>query len=193
MARMFKWKSIRELYRVRRSDFVLAMVALLGVLTFQEVLTGLLVAVIVSLLALVWRASQARVSVLGRVPGHITFSSIDNQPENETVPGLLIVRPDEGLYFANAAPLRENVRALLAASDPPATSVVVDLEMTNDLDAPSAHELAELHTDLAAAGVHLMLARVHAPVRAVLDRSGATEEIGAENMHPRVLGLLQCI
>ena len=124
VARMFKWKSIRELYRVRRSDFVLAMVALLGVLTFQEVLTGLLVAVIVSLLALVWRASQARVSVLGRVPGHITFSSIDNQPDNETVPGLLIVRPDEGLYFANAAPLRENVRALLAASDPPATSVV---------------------------------------------------------------------
>ena len=188
VARMFKWKSMRNLYRVRRSDFVLAMVALLGVLTFQEVLTGLLVAVIVSLLALVWRASQARVSVLGRVPGRITFSSIDNQPENETVPGLLIVRPDEGIYFANAAPLRENVRTLMAASDPPATSVAVDLEMTNDLDAPSAHELAELHTDLVAARVHLMLARVHAPVRAVLDRSGATEEIGAENIHSRVLG-----
>ena len=69
VARMFKWKTMRDLYRVRRSDFVLAMVALLGVLTFQEVLTGLLVAVIVSLLALVWRASQARVSVLGRLPG----------------------------------------------------------------------------------------------------------------------------
>ena len=188
VARMFKWQSIRDLYRVRRFDFALAMVALLGVLTFQEVLTGLLVAVIVSLLALIWRASQARVSVLGRVPGRITFSSIDNQPENETVPGLLIVRPDEGIYFANAAPLRENVRTLMAASDPPATSVAVDLEMTNDLDAPSAHELAELHTDLEAAGVHLMLARVHAPVRAVLDRSGATEEIGAENIHSRVLG-----
>jgi MFS superfamily sulfate permease-like transporter len=65
--------------------------------------------------------------------------------------------------------------------------VVVDLEMTNDLDAPSAHELAELHSDLEASGMHLMLARLRAPVRAVLDRSGATEEIGAENLHPRVI------
>ena len=188
IARMFKWKSIRNLYRVRRFDFALAMVALLGVLTFQEVLTGLLVAVIVSLVALVWRASQARVSVLGRVPGRLTFASVDTQPDTVPVPGLLIVRPDEGLYFANAAPLRENIRALMMASDPPPSSVVVDLEMTNDLDVPSAHELAEMHTDLDAAGVHLMLARVHAPVRAVLDRSGATAEIGAENLHPRVLG-----
>ncbi|MEI2691485.1 MAG: sodium-independent anion transporter [Anaerolineae bacterium] len=103
------------------------------------------------------------------------------------MPGLLIVRPDEGLYFANAAPLRENIRALALAAVPPAASVVVDMEMTNDLDAPSAHELAELHADLEAAGVHLMLARVHTPVRAVLDRSGATKEIGAENLHSRVL------
>lgn len=187
VARMFKWQAIQRLYRVRRLDFALAMLTLLGVLTFEEVLTGLLVAVIVSLIALVLRASQARVSVLGRVPGRLTFASVETQPETETLPGLLIVRPDEGLYFANAAPLRENIRTLAMTADPPATSVVVDLEMSNDLDAPSAHELAELHADLAAAGVHLMLARVHAPVRAVLDHSGATEEIGAENLHPRVL------
>jgi high affinity sulfate transporter 1 len=187
VARMFKWQAIRRLWQVRRLDFALALVTLLGVLTFQEVLTGLLVAVIVSLIALVLRASQARLSVLGREPGRLTFASVETQPETETVPGLLIVRPDEGLYFANAAPLRENIRALALTADPPVASVVVNLEMTNDMDAPSAHELAELHADLEAAGVHLMLARVHAPVRAVLDRSGAAEEIGAENLHPRVL------
>jgi sulfate permease, SulP family len=104
VARMFKWRAIRRLWQVRRLDFALAMLTLLGVLTFEEVLTGLLVAVIVSLIALVLRASQARLSVLGRVPGSLTFSSVETQPENTTVPGLLIVRPDEGLYFANAAP-----------------------------------------------------------------------------------------
>ncbi|HSN75364.1 MAG TPA: SulP family inorganic anion transporter [Anaerolineae bacterium] len=187
VARMVKWRAIRRLWQVRRLDFGLAMVTLLGVLTFDEVLTGLLVAVVISLLALVLRASQARLSVLGREPGSVAFSGVAIHPENTTVPGVLIVRPDEGLYFANAAPLRENIRSLALAADPPVTSVVVDLEMTNDLDAPSAHELAELHSDLEASGMHLMLARLRAPVRAVLDRSGATEEIGAENLHPRVL------
>jgi sulfate permease, SulP family len=187
VARMVKWRAIRRLWQVRRLDFALAMVTLLGVLTFDEVLTGLLVAVVISLLALVLRASQARLSVLGREPGSVAFSGVAIHPENTTVPGVLIVRPDEGLYFANAAPLRENIRSLALAADPPVTSVVVDLEMTNDLDAPSAHELAELHSDLEASGVHLMLARVRAPARAVLDRSGATEEIGGENLHPRVM------
>lgn len=123
--------------------------------------------------------------MLGSEPGSLTYGSIEIHPKNTSVPGLLIVRPDEGLYFANAAPLRENIRALALAADPPATSVIVDLEMTNDLDAPSAHELAELHADLEAAGVHLSW-RGCTPVRAVLNRSGVTDEIGAENLHPRV-------
>lgn len=187
VARMFKWQAIRRLYRVRGLDFALAMVALLGVLTFQEVLAGLLVAVIVSLVALVLRASQSRMSVLGRAPGRTTFGSVEVHPEYQPVPGLLIVRPEQGIYFANAAPLREKTQELIAAADPPPRTVVVDLEMTYDLDAPSAHELAELHADLKAAAAQLMLARVRAPVRDVLDRIGATEEIGAENIHPRVL------
>jgi MFS superfamily sulfate permease-like transporter len=100
---------------------------------------------------------------------------------------LLIVRPEEGIYFANAAPLREKTRDLALAADPPPKAVVVDLEMTDDLDAPSAHELAELHGDRKAADMQLMLARVRAAAHEVLDRSGATEVIGAENLQPRVL------
>lgn len=187
VARMFKWQAIRRLYRVRGLDFALAMIALLGVLTFQEVLAGLLVAVIASLAALVLRASQSRLSVLGRAPGRTTFGSIEVHPEYQPVPGLLIVRPEQGLYFANAAPLREKAQELAAAADPPPQTVVVDLEMTYDLDAPSAHELAELHADLQAADTQLLLARVRAPVRDVLDRSGAAAQIGAENIHARIL------
>ncbi len=187
VARMFKWQALRRLYQVRTLDFALATVALLGVLTFEEVLAGLLVAVIVSLVALVLRASQTRLSVLGRVPGRTTFGSLDLHSDYEPVPGLLIVRPDEGLYFANAAPLREKIRELAMSADPPVQAVVVDLEVSYDLDAPSAHEIQELHADLAAADKQLMLARVRAAVREVLDRSGATEEIGADNLHPRVL------
>ncbi len=187
VARMFRWESIQRLYRVRRMDFVLAMIALLGVLTFQEVLTGLLVAVIASLVALVLRASQSRLSVLGRAPHGTTFGSIEVHPDYAPIPGILIVRPEEGVYFANAAPLREKTRTLALTADPPPQTVVVDLEMTYDLDAPSAHELAELHTDLQAAGMQLVLARVRTGVRTVLDHSDATGEIGADHIHARVL------
>jgi MFS superfamily sulfate permease-like transporter len=146
-----------------------------------------LVAVIASLVALVLRASQSRLSVLGRAPGRTTFGSMELHPEYQAVPGILIVRPEEAIYFANAAPLREKMRDLATAAGPLPRTVVVDLEMTYDLDAPSAHELAELSTDLQAANVQLMLARVRASVRDVLDRSGATAQIGAEQIYPRVL------
>jgi sulfate permease, SulP family len=66
-------------------------------------------------------------------------------------------------------------------------SVLLDLELTNEIDIPSADMLKELEADLDAAGVQLMLARVRPPVRDLLDRSGVTEAIGAENIYNRVL------
>lgn len=184
---MFKWPAMRRLYAVRRLDFALALVALLGVLTFEEAVYGLLVAVIASLASLVWRASQSRLSVLGRAPGGVTFDSMETRPDHRPIPGLLILRPDEGLYFANASSLRQKVQELALAAEPLPRTVLIDLEMTYDLDVPSAHELAELHTDLTAWGTQLALARVHGPVQAVLDRAGVTTKIGAEHIYVRVL------
>ena len=83
---MIKVGKLKHLYKVRRSDFVLAIVALLAVLTF-ETLEALLIAVVVSLFALVLRASQPRLAVLGRIPDRLEFSNIRRHPENKTVPG----------------------------------------------------------------------------------------------------------
>jgi high affinity sulfate transporter 1 len=184
---MFKLNEMRELYRVRRADFGLALVAFLGVLTFDEVLHGLLLAVIISLLALILRASQARLSVLGRAPGRLDFDDLRRHPDYLTIPELLLIRPEEGLFFANATLLREEIRDLVMRSERPITAVLVDLEMTNELDAPSAFELEELHRDLEALGARLMLSRVHAPIRAMLDRSGTVARIGDQNIFPRAL------
>jgi hypothetical protein len=65
--------------------------------------------------------------------------------------------------------------------------VLLDLELTNEIEVPSPDMLKELHNDLKAAGVQLMLARVHPAVRAMLDRSGVIENIGAELVYGRVL------
>ena len=183
---MVKVKAIRRLYRLNRFDFTLAIVAVLGVMTF-EALEGLLIAVILSLIALVWRASQSRLSVLGREPGRFIFSDSRKHPENHTIPGLLILRPDEGLFFANADSLRSEIITLVDGTQPPVKVALIDLEMSSELDVPSVDMLVELKEELQNRNVEMWVARLHGPTRDSLERSGALDEIGLEKVHPRNL------
>ena len=178
---MVKFAKLKHLYQVRREDFILAMVALLAVLTF-ETLEALLIAVIVSLFALVWRASHPRLAVLGRVPGRLDFSDIRRNPENKTIPGLLMVRPENGLFFANAAGFRETIMAEMTSSVEPVKAVLLDLGATTDLDVPSADMLAELGEELHSHNVRFMLMRVIAPVRQMLEAAGAMEKFSSQDV-----------
>lgn len=183
---MVKVKVIRRLYRLNRLDFALAIVAMLGVLTF-EALEGLLIAVILSLLALVWRASQSKLSVLGREPGRLVLSDSRRNPENRILPGLLILRPDEGLFFANADALLSEIIKLVDEAQPPVKVILLDLEMSNQLDVPSVDMLAELKEELKRRNTELWLARLHGPVLDALERSSLLQEIGQTNVHSRML------
>ena len=183
---MVKVKAIRRLYRLNRMDFALAIVALLGVLTF-EALEGLMIAVILSLLALVWRASQSRLSLLGREPGRLILSDIRRHPENRAIPGLLILRPDEGLFFANADALRNEIINLVDEAQPPVKVILLDLEMSNQLDVPSVDMLAELIEELKQRNAEMWLSRLHKPVYDALERSSVLQEIGEKNIHSRML------
>ena len=183
---MIKVKAIRRLYSLNRTDFTLAIVAVLGVLTF-DALEGLLIAVILSLLALVWRASQSKLSVLGRDPGRILFSDSRRHPENHILPGLLILRPDEGLFFANADTLRNDILGLVDDAQDTIKVVLLDLEMSSELDVPSVDMLGELKLELEKRNAELWLSRLHGPVRDALDRSGILEQVGPQNIYPRTL------
>jgi MFS superfamily sulfate permease-like transporter len=184
---MVKVKAIRRLYQLNRVDFALAIVAVLGVLTF-EALEGLMIAVILSLLALVWRASQANLSVIGREPGRLVFSDSQRHPENRTIPGLLIVRPDQGLFFANVESLSNEINQLVEAAQSPVKVVLLDLEMTNQLDVPSLDMLSELKEEMHKRGAELWLVRVHGAVRDSLEKGNVLEQIGLENIYPRIIG-----
>lgn len=187
IAGMFKWREMLRLYALRRLDFTLALVTFLGVLTFDGALLALLLAVVLSLLALVWRTSQGRVSELGVVRGKLTFEALGPTSEATPIRGLLIFAPEASLFFANVDTVRLTITNRLAASSDTVDSVLLDLELTNDLDVPSADMLKDLHNDLQAAGVQLLLARVRPAVRDLLDRSGVTEAIGQEYIYSRVL------
>jgi sulfate permease, SulP family len=178
---MLKFGKIKHLYHVRRDDFILALVALLAVLTF-ETLEALLIAVIVSLFALVWRTSLPRMAVLGRKPNRLGFSDIRRFPENITYPGLLIVRPLNGLFFANAAGFRDAIIAEMTSQPEPVKAVLLDLGATTDLDVPSADMLDELREELDNRNVRFMLMRMITPTRRMLELVGTMEKIKPQDV-----------
>jgi MFS superfamily sulfate permease-like transporter len=173
-------RQAEHLYRAP-ADFVLAAVALLAVLTF-ETLEALLIAVIVSLFALVWSASRPRLAVLGRMPGRLDFGDIRRHPENKTIPGLLMVRPENGLFFANAAGFREAIIEEVTSSAEPVKAVLLDLGATTDLDVPSADMLAELGEELHSRDMRFMLMRVIMPVRQMLESAGVMQRLMPEDV-----------
>lgn len=181
VARMVKVEKMKHLYHVRRADFVLALVALLAALTL-ETLQALLFAVIVSLFALVWHSSKPKLAVLGRVPDSLNYRDIRRHPENKTLPGLLMLRPENGLFFANAAGVHDAIMREFYSSREPYHAVLIDLSATTDLDVPSADMLAELHKELLKQNARFMLSHVITPVRQILERAGAMEEIRKEDI-----------
>jgi high affinity sulfate transporter 1 len=184
---MIKIKDFRRLYRLRRVEFWLAFITFLGVLTFEEVIAGLLLGVLLSLLALIGRTSQPKLSVLGRIPGTLLYRSSVNFPAAIRDRGLLVVRPDEGIFFANAAGLRQAIRRQVANADPLPRTTILDVEMTNELDVPSVEVLEKLHEEHLALGIQFKLAGLHSPVQKMLDTSGLTAVIGPKNIHATVL------
>ncbi len=172
----------RRLWALQKTDFALAVICLFGVLVF-DVLPGLVIAVVASLVALVYRASRPHAAELGASPADGVYRDIARHPEAETVPGLVILRFEAELFFANATYFREQVRGLLAGRETPVRAVLIDAEAINNLDTTGAAVLAEFRAELEDAGVELLLARVHHAVRAVLRRSGLEEELGTDRIY----------
>jgi high affinity sulfate transporter 1 len=174
---------LRRYYASNRSDFVLAMVALLGVIS-TDVLTGLLIAVFLSLVIILYRASRPYEAVLGKVPGEVAaYGDIARHPENLRVPGLLIVRLDAPLYFLNANVARGQILDLVASSEPAPVAVLFDLGASADLDIASLDMLKGLVVELDEMGVDMLLAQVRGGVRDRLRQASLMAEIGEDRIY----------
>lgn len=125
-------------------------------------------------------------AVLGKVPGQHAYASVEQHPKYVTMSGLLNVRMDAPLFVANDAPARRGIHALIRQASPPPHVMLLDLEASSVLDTSSADVLAELADELKAMGIVRALARVRAPVRTVLERTGQTDTRGKDRMYASV-------
>jgi sulfate permease, SulP family len=182
--------ALRRLWRVDRADFLLALLCFSGVLVFG-ILVGLLVAVVVSLLALVFRAYRPSSAVLGRAPGAMDdetyrFRGVKDHLEYETFPGLAILRVEGELFFANARWFRETVRSLVRGQAPPVREVLVHAGAVPYIDTTAAATLGELIAELYESEVELDFARVTTSLYENLERNGIVELVGRDRFHETV-------
>jgi sulfate permease, SulP family len=180
---MIDVRELRRLYRVTRFDFWIAVAAIIGVLS-AGVLAGVVVGVVLSLGWLVYVATRPPMPLLGRQAGTQVFRDLDENPADETFPGIAVLRMDGGLFFATAEALEDRIREL--AQDGDQRALVLDLEGVNFVDSQGAAKVTEIHELTEADGVELRLARVKPHVYAVLEADGIIDRIGADHIHGNV-------
>jgi high affinity sulfate transporter 1 len=157
-----------RLWHQRRVEFLLSIAAFGGV-ALLGVLPGIAVAVGLSILNVFRRAWWPYQTTLGRVPGLAGLHDRDIHPEAEELAGLVIVRFDAPLFFANARTFREEIRHLSHA-DPRPRWIVVAAEPITDVDTTAADMLSGLDRELNADGTSLVFAELKELVRAKLER-----------------------
>lgn len=183
--KLVNFSSFRRYRRVKKGDFALALAAFFGVLLI-DVLPGILIGVVLSLLAVIIRISWPHTALLGRDARGIRYGSLQDNPDFQPVSGLIIYRFDSPLIFSNAEGCADELRRLVYKADPPVKAVIIDCEMIHDMDTTAIDQLLELHADLAEEGVTLLMARAHSRVLDFMRLDGIARVIGEDNFFPTV-------
>jgi SulP family sulfate permease len=161
--------TLKEAWRYDKADAISLLLTFAGVLLLG-VEEGIMLGVVLSLAVLVWRSSHPHMAVVGRLPGTEHFRNIERH-QVETLPGLVALRVDESLYFANAQLLEEKIETLIQ-THPDTRCLLLILSAVNQLDTTALGTLSELEKSLASRHIMLQFAEVKGPV---LDRMRTTE------------------
>lgn len=168
---LIKLRHLYGLWRYDRNDGLAGGMTLLGVLVLG-IKAGLALGIVIALLLHLWRSSRPHIAIIGRVPGTGVFRNIERH-EVETFPGLLLIRIDEGLSFANADYVQQFILdALSAPTARDIRSVVLVCSAVNHIDASGLEMLEGLHMGLKQRGVRLLLTEVKGPVQDRLQGHG---------------------
>jgi MFS superfamily sulfate permease-like transporter len=190
VAHLIDVKALRRLRRIDQTDFVIALLCFVGVLVFG-LLVGLAIAVGLSLLALVYRAYRPSYAVLGRAPGAVEdellrYRGIDDHPDAETFPGLVILRVDGELFFANARWFRDVVRSLVRGQTPPVRELLIHAGAVPHIDTTAADVLKDVIKEMDEAGATLAFARATTGLVHDLERNGITRLVGEDRFFDTV-------
>ncbi|AZQ55664.1 SulP family inorganic anion transporter [Burkholderia cenocepacia] len=182
---MVEVRGVVRLYRLRKSEFVQAVVCFVGVAVLG-VVNGIALALLLTVLSFLWRAWRPYDAVLGRVDGRKGYHDVSRHPEARRVPGLVLLRWDAPLFFANGEIFRERVLRAVDESPEPARWIVIAAEPVTDIDLTAADVLERLHRELAARQVKLVFAELKGPVKDSLKHYGMYSMFGDSYLFPTI-------
>jgi high affinity sulfate transporter 1 len=178
---LIKPADFRHILDIRRTEFIWALTALAGVVLLGT-LQGILVAIVVSLVALAYQTADPPVRVLGRKPGTDVFRPRSKEhPEDETFPGLLMIQLEGRVFFANAERIGEKIKALADEAKP--RVVALDLSGVPDLEYTALRMLIDAEKRERERGVSVWLVGLNPEVLSVIQRSSLGNALGRERMH----------
>src|SRR6476620_5125427 len=152
VASLLNLSTLKKLWFNDRSEFVVAMAAFAGVLTFG-LLRGVMLGALISLVQLVRVSSRPHVALLGRIPGTRRFSDCDRHADNELIPGVMIFRPESALVYFNVDNVCDAILSRVRVEARSPKLVVLDLSAAPLVDMQSAYALASMADELTAEGI----------------------------------------
>jgi MFS superfamily sulfate permease-like transporter len=182
---LFDAKTLVWLWKVRRSEFLLAMGALLGVV-LVGILEGIVIAILLSLANFVRRAWRPHSTELTRVDGMKGYHDRERHPEGWMIPGLLIIRFEAPLFFANAPTFGRRLQSFIENADRPIERVLVAGDAMTDIDTTGAEILTDVLDDLDRRDLKFAFAGLKGPIKDRLRRYGLYERIGDEAFFPTI-------
>lgn len=183
---LFDWKSTKWLYRARRSEFVMLLGAFAGVV-FIGILEGIAVAVVLSLGNFIRKALLPYVAELGKVDGMPGYHDRARHPEAHIIPGMLILRFDAPLFFANSPSFGRTVQEMLEGAGRPIDTILVVANAITDIDTTGAEILANVLEDLDEKGIDLAFAGLKGPIKDRLRSYGLYDTVGHTNFYPNTI------
>jgi high affinity sulfate transporter 1 len=178
---LIKPMEFREILGVRRTEFIWALTAFAGVMLLGT-LKGIIVAIIVSILALAYQVADPRLYELRRKPGTNVFRPCSEEhPQDEAFPGLLILRPEGRIFFANAENLAQSIR--IRVSEAQAQVIALDLSAVFDLEYTALKMLLEAEKKIRELDKRLWLVGMNPGVLSMVQKSSLDKTLGREAMH----------
>jgi high affinity sulfate transporter 1 len=181
--RLIDVAGFRRLASFRRSELILAISALVGVLAF-DILYGILVAIALSVADVLARVARPHDAVLGRVSGLAGMHDVDDYPNARTIPGLVVYRYDSPLFFANAQDFKRRALAAAEEFDGDLKWFVLNAEANVEVDITALDALEELREELTRRGVVFAMARVKQDLLEQLDAYSLVQRIGQDRIFP---------
>jgi len=172
----------KRLKSFRNSEFNLAVLTMVGVLT-TGILSGVAIAIGLSVIDLLARITRPDDAVLGTVPGVMGLHALQDWPEAQTIPGLVIYRYDAPLFFANAADFKRRALSAIARETKPVEWFVLNTEALGELDSTAVEILEELAAELSRRGIVFALARVKHDLYLELQLSRLLDKISEERIY----------